>query len=487
MAQPTVRSSSQNSDTSFGVSSIVVTKPAGTASGDKLVAFMVSAANPVTTNSPPSGFSAARASTTLSIVGGSFTTRISVFDKTAGGSEPASYTFTTGANAAVVVILAAVQPGSGDSSVDFDVIGTFTTGTGTGVTIPAVTTSVANELLLGMAYGDGSGAGTTWTSAALTEIQDAAGAWMGSGTQASAGSTGTKAVTAGTSGAYAGILAAYKGVSSDVTAALSGQALASARGTVTPATSKELTGQALTGAQGSVAPSISIALTGQSLTASQGSLAPSASVPLDGSQATLDTGTLTAVTDNPDVSVALTGQSLSLSQGSVSPALDTALSGQEVVSAAGTLAPEASVGLSGQSLTGDTGTLSVTGGDVTVALTGMALTIAQGTIVAQGADAPVLARTAMGGGGSLPKRRKRRRELVDEVDAFIESKDISQAEEVARSLVHRIASEAQVKRIVSMASIHSVQDRQAADALRREVERFFRQEEEALIYLLNNV
>lgn len=187
------------------------------------------------------------------------------------------------------------------------------------------------------------------------------------------------------------------------TAALTGQALTSAQGTLAPATSKSITGQSLTGAQGTLAPTTSKTLTGQSLTSAQGTLAPSTSVALTGQSLTSAQGTI-SVSGSSDVTLALSGQALTsaqgtlgltksgsvalsgqqatTAQGTLAPATAVAVSGQSLTSSQGTLAPATSVALSGQALTGYQGSLSpsAAGQSITIQLTGQTLTPAQGSL-----------------------------------------------------------------------------------------------------------
>lgn len=152
-------------------------------------------------------------------------------------------------------------------------------------------------------------------------------------------STGTQAVawtyTTGASGTGAAV-ATYKaaGGGGNVTAALTGQALASAAGTAAPATDKALSGSALTGAQGTLAPATSIALSGQALSGALTAPTPNISVALTGQALTAAQGTVTAVTG---ITIALTGQAMSLAQGSLTGDLTTLLSGNAMSLTQGTL------------------------------------------------------------------------------------------------------------------------------------------------------
>jgi hypothetical protein len=122
---------------------------------------------------------------------------------------------------------------------------------------------------------------------------------------------------------------------SDVSVALTGQAMASTAGTLTPSSSISLSGQVLAAAQGAVAPANSLTLGGQLLASSAGTLTPSTSkvltgqsasiaqgtlvaaftIPLTGALITIGQGTVTAPGGGGDVTIALTGQALAISQG----------------------------------------------------------------------------------------------------------------------------------------------------------------------------
>lgn len=185
-------------------------------------------------------------------------------------------------------------------------------------------------------------------------------------------------------------------VSGDVTLALTGQALASAAGSLGPAASVALTGSALTAATGTVKPALSKALSGLSLSSAGGTISPSFSVALTGQALAMAQGTITV---SGDLTLALTGQALTLAAGTLAPSTARALSGTALSASAGTLVPATSraltgnaaslapgsispaiaKALSGNLLTGSLGTLTpVTG--ITIALTGQSLSLGQGSI-----------------------------------------------------------------------------------------------------------
>jgi hypothetical protein len=184
----------------------------------------------------------------------------------------------------------------------------------------------------------------------------------------------------------------------EVTAALSGQAITSALGTLTPSNSLALSGQAITVAQGTVAAALSKALSGQAITSATGTLTPALSLALSGQAITASQGTVTASTGAtaaltgesialaagtvlPTLTIALTGQQANFAQGTVNAGNDVtrALSGQQIDSASGTLAPALSKALSGQAATFGQGTVTATQGFV-VALTGQSFSATQGAL-----------------------------------------------------------------------------------------------------------
>ncbi|MDD5084208.1 MAG: DUF4082 domain-containing protein [Candidatus Moranbacteria bacterium] len=91
---------------------------------------------------------------------------------------------------------------------------------------------------------------------------------------------------------------------------------------------------------------ITVALTGQAMTAAQGSLAPTAAIPLSGQALSAATGNL-----QPSLALTLTGHAMTLAQGSLIADISRLLSGQGLTVAAGALAVSLTINLSGLSLT----------------------------------------------------------------------------------------------------------------------------------------
>lgn len=161
----------------------------------------------------------------------------------------------------------------------------------------------------------------------------------------------------------------------DVTSALTGQAITSAAGTLAPQISTALTGQAATSAAGTLVPTATLTLSGSELAGALGTLTPDIAQLLSGLGLTLSLGTLTAV--GGDVTAALTGISATMSIGDLLASLQSALTGQAVTGEQGTFTPVLSTSITGQSATSAQGTLTNT---VSPALTGQATTSAQGSL-----------------------------------------------------------------------------------------------------------
>lgn len=337
-------------------------------------------------------------------------------------------------------------------SIAFDTAGnTFTDSCGpltaaTDVAITAIASSTAVEAFIN-GSGDGSTArsGTPATAAGWLTIGTFTGGttaapfkgkYYGSANyQGALNSTDHAALVSYLQGKYTA------GGAGDVTVALTGQALAAALGTVSPANTNVLFGSAASAAQGTASPQVAKALSGQPLSAAQGTTAADATLGLGGRSLSTAQGSI-AVTSS-DVTAALTGQSLAASRGTVSLDRTVSLAGQGLVAASGVMASGAAkalsgqsaaaaqgsviaspgIGLSGQSVTVSRGSLAAStslslsglplaatqgnvsaGSDVTVALTGQALTASRGTI-ASAAIVGLLGQAAALSPGNLASAR----------------------------------------------------------------------------------
>ena len=128
---------------SAGASSgtLTITKPTGTIAGDVMIASISVRPNTATITAP-SGWTLVRRVNNSNSTANS----LAIYDKVAGGSEPASYswTFSTSTGAA-----GGIQTFSGVDTVNpIDVEAGQTTTSGTTHTAPSVTTTVANTMLV---------------------------------------------------------------------------------------------------------------------------------------------------------------------------------------------------------------------------------------------------------------------------------------------------------------------------------------------------
>lgn len=103
----------------------------------------------------------------------------------------------------------------------------------------------------------------------------------------------------------------------NVTLSLTGQAIASALGTLTPALSATLGGQSVTSAHGALSGTLSHAITGQAISSIEGALGSSVAYGLAGQSITAAQGTITPQ-QNGNVTRTLTGLTASLTLGTLS-------------------------------------------------------------------------------------------------------------------------------------------------------------------------
>lgn len=140
MAAPAVRSYSTEVDTG-STTSITIDKPTGTVEGDFLI-MVISSDDEVTVHTPPAGwdtlFSAKIAGSQVS----------DIYTKTAGASEPSSYTITKDSERSAVMCICT----NGAAEVDVSADGT---GTAIDAVCPTVTPTVSDTLLLRVVTADG--------------------------------------------------------------------------------------------------------------------------------------------------------------------------------------------------------------------------------------------------------------------------------------------------------------------------------------------
>lgn len=193
----------------LGSTNLVINKPSGTVEGDFLVCYIICSVN--TTISAPAGWD-----TDVTAAG------IRSYSKMAGGSEPASYTFTRAAT--TNTIMGVMVRVTGASTSPKDTFGSATGGSGTTVTLPDMT--VTNgftllqiaEVMVNTSFTPPSGPTELFDQTFATQSFTGA---VGIETVA-AGATGTRVWTAGTSGVRAGVMyalrEAYSGTASATTA-----------------------------------------------------------------------------------------------------------------------------------------------------------------------------------------------------------------------------------------------------------------------------
>jgi hypothetical protein len=201
----TLRSTSYGSNNAV-VTSIVATRPAGVLAGDVLLASIDTRGS--STVSAPAGWTLIRMDINASSL------RKSTYVRVAGGAEPATYTWTFSGSrlaAAVIHAYSGVDPAN-----PVNAVGGQVNASGTAVTAPSITTTVANTMLVGFFAKQSSG---TWTPPpGMTErgeINGAGGSQTTSATGVDAlvaaiGPTGTRVATASTGALNVGHLVALR-------------------------------------------------------------------------------------------------------------------------------------------------------------------------------------------------------------------------------------------------------------------------------------
>ena len=299
--------------------------------------------------------------------------------------------------------------------------------------------------------------------------------------------------------------------SSGVTAALTGQSISSAQGSLTESISYALTSQVIASSQGSFTDVVSKALNGQVITSQQGTLSGAVNKALTGQEVTVSQGTISA--DNA-ITRALTGQSITASQGDVSETVANALTGhsasvnqgnltnavtygitgQSATSSQGTIADSVLVGLTGQQITSAQGDV-LSNGDVTRALSGQSITAQQGVLTAPQEN-------LFGGVAHfkiLSERSRKLRELeAQERTAALTSEDIAEVIQIPQEVKEIISNVAKIDnekkqraQLKAQLKALEIQFRQEySDALKTEMIRQYliieqeRQEEEETIAMM---
>ena len=131
---------SATSAASVPITSITVSKPSGVTTNDVLLGMVSVRSGPTIT--PPSGWTLVR-----SDVNGTSLTQ-AVYRKVAGGSEPSSYSWTFDGPVSAVVGTIVAYSGV-NTGTPVDVSGGQANASSTSVTAPSVTTTVANDMVVG--------------------------------------------------------------------------------------------------------------------------------------------------------------------------------------------------------------------------------------------------------------------------------------------------------------------------------------------------
>jgi hypothetical protein len=166
-------------------------------------------------------------------------------------------------------------------------------------------------------------------------------------------------------------------LSNDITLALSGASVTTARGNIAPNTYKPIAGSAITSASGTFIPSNRNSLAGSASTSSSGTVIPSTDKDLAGGVITSATGIISVAT--VDVTIAIGGSSISVLAGSLSVSTAINATGQSVTLSAGALTSGRDKAITGTAITSASGT---TVANNSKALTGSASTLSGGTLVA---------------------------------------------------------------------------------------------------------
>jgi hypothetical protein len=189
-----LRSTSSTSTNGGGPTTITITKPAGVASGDVLIAAISHEAGNADTITVPSGWTLVRRVDNTSSEG------VAVYRKVAGASEPASYSWTFDQSRSLSGGMLAYT--GVDNTTPIDVENGQATGQNTTHATPSITTTQPNEMLVAF-FAIPQAA--TWTApTGMTKQIDVPENGRGNSlavatvSQAGAGATGTKTATAST-------------------------------------------------------------------------------------------------------------------------------------------------------------------------------------------------------------------------------------------------------------------------------------------------
>jgi hypothetical protein len=151
-----------NTATNGSGTSVTVTKPSSTTSGDLLLAFFTSNNQNCT---PPAGWTEI-ADETIEVF------RNQVFYKVAGGSEPANYTFSVGSSTVLVCSISAFRGIEDTDAIDIDPVFESDTSHSEPYTTPALTGGTSGRLIYFRAVRNDSTTVRTFTASGVTELSD---------------------------------------------------------------------------------------------------------------------------------------------------------------------------------------------------------------------------------------------------------------------------------------------------------------------------
>jgi PKD repeat protein len=197
------RESISTATATTATNSVTVATPPGTSAGDVLVACLALNGGAVAAGGAPAGWSPIASVTSVA------NPHVFGYYRVASGTEPAQYRWTL---ASSVTSGAGIARYSGAAGVDGPAT-TAAAGSGTSASIPGVTTTVANAMLVGCVGINSSSTATSIGSpAGMTQAWDIGGKRheLADGVQAAAGPSGTKAWALGADRAWAGWLVALR-------------------------------------------------------------------------------------------------------------------------------------------------------------------------------------------------------------------------------------------------------------------------------------
>jgi len=274
--------------------SVTITKPTGTVSGDLLIACVTNGSANAAPSSVPSGWA-------LLVGQGGTTWWGGIYYLVAGGSEPADYTWSGFTDSCTGVMIAV---SGADPTTPFDV---FSAAANVGTATPgsaSITTTVADTLIVGACSEDDNNGLSTWACATdPTTLSERADFGSSGGADTNAGiATGTK-TTAGATGAFSLAISAARDSSAFLMAvkAPSGGSVAVGQATetdtanaITPSHNVAVAQAESTETAQAITPSHSVAVTQATSTETAGVITPSIVVHVEQAVETDTAGTISA-------------------------------------------------------------------------------------------------------------------------------------------------------------------------------------------------